>query len=89
MPTEKQKEQAWEKAKPIHGKNSNLYRRDSFGNLIYKPAYGKGGDMGWELDHKKPISKGGTDSSRNLQAVQTKTNRKKSDKYPFSKGKKK
>ncbi len=83
MATQKQKEAAWNAAKPIRGKNPNLFRRDAKGNEIYKPAYGTQGDKGWEVDHKKPRAKGGSDSSRNLQALQTRENRKKSDTYPY------
>lgn len=82
MATEKQKEIAWSKAKPIQGKNSNLWRRDSEGNQIYKPAHGTSGDQGWEVHHKHPKSRGGTDSPRNLEALQTKENRRKGSKYP-------
>ena len=82
MATERQKQQAWSNARPIRGKNPNLYRRDSAGNQIYKPAYGTQGNQGWEVDHKKPKSKGGSNSSRNLQALQFATNRRKSNKYP-------
>ena len=83
MATKRQKEQAWNNARPISGKNPNLYRRDSAGNPIYKPAYGKNGSQSWEVDHRKPKSKGGTDSPRNLQALRTKTNRSKGNKYPY------
>ena len=38
-----------------------------------------------EIDHIVPVSKGGTDSSRNLQALQWEENRKKSDTYPYKK----
>ena len=44
-------------------------------------------DMGWEVDHRHPVSKGGTDSSRNLQAVQWEENRSKSNKYPYKSNK--
>ena len=77
MASEREKQQAWEKASPIRGKNPNLYRRDSKGNQIYKPAYGTQGEQGWEVDHRKPRSKGGSDSPRNLQALQTTANRRK------------
>ena len=77
MATKKQREFAWDKADPISGKNPNLWRRDSLGNKIYKPAYGKAGEHGWEVDHKNPKAKGGTDHPRNLQALQTKANRQK------------
>lgn len=85
MATRKQKEIAWKKAKPIRGKNPNLWRRDSSGNKIYKPAYGKEGKQSWQVDHKRPKSKGGTNRSSNLQALQTKENRRKGAKYPYKK----
>ena len=81
MATEKEKREAWENARPIRDKNPNLYRRDSEGNQIYKPAYGTVGEQGWEVDHRKPQSKGGTNSRRNLQALQTAANRRKGNKY--------
>ena len=83
MATRRQREIAWQRAQKVQGKNQNLYRKDPFGNEIYKPAYGKGGEKGWEVDHSHPTSQGGTDSSRNLQAMQTKANRRKRDKYPY------
>lgn len=79
------KEIAWENAHIIRGKNLDVYRKDDYGNVMYKSSYGKQSDMGWEVDHRHPISKGGTDSSRNLQAVQWEENRKKSDTYPYKK----
>ena len=36
---------------------------------------------GWEVDHIKPVSKGGTDDLSNLQPLQWDNNRKKSDTY--------
>ena len=82
MASQKQKEIAWEKAAPIPGKNPNLWRLDSEDNQIYKPAYGTEGEQGWEVHHKHPKSKGGTDNPRNLEALQTKENRRKGSKYP-------
>ena len=71
----------WEKGDKVRGKNSNLYRKDSEGKTIYKSSYGKTSNMGWEVDHKKPRSKEGTDSIRNLVPKHWKSNRSKSDKY--------
>lgn len=82
MASEGNKEHVWQKAKPVRGKNPNQYRRDSKGNVIYKAAYGRNSPMGWEVDHVTPKSKGGSDAKRNLQALQTTANRKKSDKLP-------
>ena len=61
--------------------HNHLYRRDSKGNEIYKPSYGKRGEKSWEIDHKKPRAKGGADSPKYLHAMHWKANRKKSDKY--------
>ncbi len=82
MATEKQKRIAWDKAEPIRGKNPNTHRRDKFGNEIYKGSYGENSPKGWEVDHSKPKSEGGTDHPNNLQALQTESNRLKSDTYP-------
>ena len=37
---------------------------------------------GWEVDHIKPVARGGTDSMENLQPLQWENNRKKGDNYP-------
>ena len=69
------KDDVWDKAKEIRGKDPDLYRRDPYGNEIYKPSYGKDSEKGWEIDHIKPVSEGGSDHLRNLQAMQTAQNR--------------
>ena len=74
-------EWAWNKAGKVRGKNPDLYRRDELGNEIYKPSYGKNGDKSWEIDHRRPVSKGGSDHRRNLRALQSSANKEKSDKY--------
>lgn len=74
---------AWNNAHKVRGKNPELYRKDDYGNMMYKPSYGRQSEMGWEVDHRHPIAKGGTDCTRNLQAVQWEENRKKSDTYPY------
>jgi len=75
--------EVWEKAKRIPGKDPNLFRHDATGKEIYKPSYGKNSEKGWEVDHKKPVDKGGTDNLRNLQPLQTKENKEKGNKYPW------
>lgn len=74
-------EQVWDKGQTIRGKNPYLYRRDIYGNEMYKPSYGKTSEKGWEVDHSKPQSKGGTDHLNNLQPMNPSANRSKNDKY--------
>ena len=71
----------WEKSSKVRSKNPEQYRRDEKGNEMYKPAYGKQGEKSWEVDHRNPVNKGGTDHRRNLRALNVKANRKKGDDY--------
>jgi 5-methylcytosine-specific restriction endonuclease McrA len=52
---------------------------------MYKHSYGKTTPQGWEVDHLKPKSKGGTDDLNNLNPTQWLENRQKSDKFPYKK----
>jgi len=81
--TDERVDQVWEKGKKIPGKDPDLYKRDAAGNVIYKPSYGKKSPMGWEVDHKRPVEKGGTDNLKNLQPLQTNENKEKSNQYPW------
>ena len=82
MPSKKDIESAWEKGKPIRGKTPDTWRKDAEGNTIRKGSYGTQGEYGWELDHKKPKAKGGTDATQNIQPLHWKANREKGDEYP-------
>ncbi len=73
----------WNKAQTIKDTNPAIYRHDILGNVIYCGSYGKETIMGWEIDHIKPVSKGGTDDIDNLQALNTGANVKKGDTYPW------
>ena len=73
------KDEVWAKAKPIPGKDPAKFREDAYGNTMSYDQYGQSGDMGWEIDHIKPASRGGSDDIRNLQALNTSENRKKGD----------
>ncbi|MDI7246973.1 MAG: HNH endonuclease [Bacillota bacterium] len=74
MWTEDQLDAVWNKAKKMPGKDPEKYRHDPYGNVMYRPSYGKNSPMGWVIGHIKPESRGGTDSLRNLQALNTKVN---------------
>lgn len=80
--TNQNAQRVWDKARPIPGKNPNLYRRDRQGNTIYKPAYGRDSKMGWQVDHIWPKSRGGSNRRSNLQALQTRANKRKYNKLP-------
>ncbi len=69
----------------IHGKNPNQYRRDEYGNTIFRNSYGKESPMGWEIDHSNPKANNGTNCSRNLKPVQSSENARKGDTYPYKK----
>ena len=71
----------WEKGAKVGGKSAQLYRRDEEGRIIYKHSYGKTSSMGWEVHHKRPRSKGGTDSTRNLIPLHCRSHRGKSGRY--------
>ena len=79
MANKKQQEAAWDNAKKIRGKDPSKYRQDPYGNPMYKSSYGKDSEMGWNVDHIKPKSKGGSDATRNLQALNTSINKSKGD----------
>ncbi len=80
MTSKKDVEQVWEKAKPIRGKDPDVWRRDSEGNKLRHGSYGTQGEYGWEIDHHYPQSKGGSDNLKNLKPLHWEANREKSDK---------
>lgn len=73
-------EAVWSKGTPELAYAS--FRKDTCGASMQRPAYGKTGRWGWEIDHIKPVSLGGTDELSNLQPLQWENNRHKADKWP-------
>ncbi len=80
MVSKKDVQAAWEKAKTVRGRDPDVWRKDVEGNRIRHGSYGTTGEYGWEVDHKHPVSKGGSDDPKNLQALHWEENREKSDK---------
>lgn len=74
----------WDKGLTVFGEHRVTdparWRFDACGALIERAKYGDtGSDLGWEIDHIFPASRGGTDDLWNLQPLHWKNNRKKGD----------
>lgn len=69
----------WNKGVPLPGYDPNEWRRDAFGNAMYRHAYGETSQHGWEVDHILPVAKGGRDDLWNLQPLHWEANRRKGD----------
>ena len=65
----------WGKGKPMRGKNPSTWKKDAYGNPIRRGSYGTNGKYAWEVDHKRPKSKGGSDRLSNLQPLHRDENR--------------
>ena len=78
--TKKLIEEVWEKAKEMRSKDPDIQRKDKYDNKIRFGSYGTQGDYGWEIDHKNPKDKGGSDQLKNLQPLHWEENREKGTK---------
>ncbi len=73
----------WEKGIVVPELDPTAWRRDRYGALIRRDAYGNAlSPYGWEVDHYYPKASGGTDAINNLQPLQCQNNRKKGDAIP-------
>ena len=75
MAISRKKNAVWNRATRVRGKNPTKYRRDPYGNEIYYRSYGKNSPKGWQIDHIKPKSRGGSNALRNLRALKSSVNR--------------
>lgn len=75
----------WEKGAIVPGYDPDKFRQDIAGAWIEYSKHGKTGNelgLGWEIDHRKPESKGGKTELANLRPLQWANNRAKGDSYP-------
>lgn len=68
----------WEKGQPAQGYSPDIWRYDICGTPMKYSEHGNiDSEHGWEINHIKPISKGGLSSLENLQPLQWENNRQK------------
>ena len=81
--TENEINAVWNKGKIIPGQDPNIWRKDACNATIKRGEYGNtNSSNGWEIDHIKPKSLGGSDDLSNLQPLQWENNRHKGDNWP-------
>jgi len=73
-------EAVWKKGTPEP--NVPLFCKDVCGSSMKRDEYGKAREWGWEIDHIKPVAKGGSDEIENLLPLQWENNRHKGDDWP-------
>jgi hypothetical protein len=77
-------EWVWHEGLTISGYNSTIWRQDICGAWMNRFEYGNTHSIfGWEIDHIYPKVLGGLDRLSNLQPLNWKNNRHKSDSYPM------
>ncbi|NIO47899.1 MAG: HNH endonuclease [Candidatus Aminicenantes bacterium] len=68
-------QQVWEKGTVVSNNDPNLFRWDVCKAWIRRDHYGnRDSQYGWEIDHIKLESEGGTDDLRNLRPLQWQNN---------------
>ncbi|KAI3521783.1 hypothetical protein L1887_11257 [Cichorium endivia] len=78
------KQQCWEKAEKIKGRDPDRWRRDPLGNTIFRKLVGCPGCLCHDYDHILPYSKGGQSTLENCQVLQATVNRSKGNRTEMS-----
>lgn len=73
------RDEVWKRSTQTPARHGST-AKDCQGRLMKYEIYGNPNSRyGWEIDHKRPVSKGGSDRLTNLQALNHESNRKKGD----------
>lgn len=79
------KRRIFNKGSVIPDFDENIWRRDAYGHAMKYSDHGNTeSEYGWEIDHIRPVAKGGQNNYENLQPLFWKNNREKSDIYPWA-----
>ncbi|KAL0364677.1 UNVERIFIED_CONTAM: hypothetical protein Sangu_0565300 [Sesamum angustifolium] len=78
------KQQCWEKADKIKGRDPDRWRRDPLGNIVFRKLVGCPGCLCHDYDHIIPYSKGGKSTLENCQVLQATVNRSKGNRTEMS-----
>jgi hypothetical protein len=74
----------WNKGREIPNFDRHVWRYDRCGGVMKRSDHGANNTQyGWEIDHERPLAKGGTDDLSNLQPLQWENNRAKGDSFPW------
>ena len=77
----------WTKGREIPNYNSGMWRWDVCGMVMRWDAYGnRASEYGWEVDHVRPVARGGVDAIENLQPLNWRNNAAKGDTFPWNCG---
>ncbi|KAK9277916.1 hypothetical protein L1049_027473 [Liquidambar formosana] len=79
------KQQCWDKAEKIKGRDPDRWRRDALGNIVFRKLVGCPGCLCHDYDHIVPYSKGGKSTLENCQVLQATVNRSKGNRTEISK----
>ncbi|XP_057951658.1 uncharacterized protein LOC131146236 isoform X2 [Malania oleifera] len=79
------KQQCWEKAEKIKGRDPDRWRLDALGNIVFRKLVGCSGCLCHDFDHIIPYSKGGKSTLDNCQVLQATVNRSKGNRTEISK----
>ncbi|XP_015883460.3 uncharacterized protein LOC107419234 [Ziziphus jujuba] len=78
------KQQCWDKADKVKGRDPDRWRRDALGNIVFRKLVGCPGCLCHDYDHILPYSKGGQSTLENCQVLQATVNRSKGNRTELS-----